>query len=125
MVKNTRRKSMKKLIVIIVLGVFLLSGFGSFASIADSNENYNLIIITPTNFFEGLQPLVDHKESHSVSTKIVTLEDIYNSFYFPVEGKDDAEKIKNFIKNSIENWNTEYVMLVGGKEEMPVRHSKI
>jgi len=116
---------MKKLIIILVLGIFLLGGFGTFISTADSSEDYDLIIITPTNFFEELQPLIDHKESHSVSTIIVTLDEIYNSYYFPAEGRDEAENIKYFIKNSIENWNAEYVMLVGGKEELPVRYSKI
>jgi hypothetical protein len=116
---------MKKFITILVLGFFLLSGLGSFSTTADSNENYDLIIISPTNFIEKLQPLIDHKESHSVPTIVVTLDEIYNSFYFPVEGRDDAEKIKYFIKNSIENWNAEYVMLVGGKEVLPVRYSKL
>ena len=116
---------MKKFITILVLGIFLFSGVSSFVSIADSNENYDLIIITPTIFSEKLQPLINHKEQHEVETIIVTLEDIYNSVYFPVEGRDDPEKIKYFIKNTIENWNAEYVMFVGGKEKLPVRYSKI
>ena len=45
--------------------------------------------------------------------------------YFPVEGRDDAEQIKYFIKDAIENWNTSYVMFVGGKHEMPVRYANI
>ena len=40
-------------------------------------------------------------------------------------GRDDAEQIKYFIKNAIEHWNTQYVMLVGGKEQMPVRYVRI
>ena len=116
---------MKKFIVILILGIFLLSGISSFVSIADSNEKYNLIIITPAIFSEELQPLINHKKQHEVATIIVTLDDIYNSVYFPTEGRDDAEKIKYFIKNTIENWDAEYVMFVGGKENLPVRYSKI
>jgi hypothetical protein len=31
------------------------------------------------------------------------------------QGRDDAEKIKYFIKDAIENWGVSYVLLVGGK----------
>ena len=42
--------------------------------------------------------------------------------YFSVNGRDNAEKIKYFIKNAEETWNTCYVMLVGSKEEFPARY---
>jgi hypothetical protein len=87
----------------------------------DGGEDYNLLIITPGNFSDELQPLVGHKKQYGIITKIVTLDDVYESVYFPVNGRDDAEKIKYFIKSAKENWNTNYVMLVGGKEDMPVR----
>ena len=116
---------MKKLIPIIIVGILLISGISSLASIVHIDENYDLIIITPTSFEDELQPLIEHKEQHAVAAKIVTLEEIYNSEYFPVEGRDDAEQIKYFIRNAIESWDTSYVMLVGGKEEMPVRYSVI
>jgi len=114
---------MRKFIPILVIGVLLINGIGSLTSIAYTNENYDLIIITPTSFSDELQILLEHKEQHAVATKIVTLEEIYNSVYFPAEGRDDAEQIKYFIKDAIENWNTRYIMFVGGKEEIPVRYS--
>jgi len=114
---------MKKFLPMLILGVVLISGIGSSASIVYTNENYDLILITPPSFSDELQPLQEHKEQHAVATKIVTLEEIYTGVYFSVEGRDDAEQIKYFIKNAIENWNTRYILLVGGKEEMPVRYS--
>ena len=87
-----------------------------------NNEQYDFIIISPTDFSEELVPLVDHKEQHSISTKIVTLDEIYKGKYFPANGRDDSEKIKYFIKDVKENWNISYVMLVGGKEELPIRY---
>lgn len=116
---------MKELMPILIVGVLLISGISSLASIVHIDENYDLIIITPTSFSDDLQPLIEHKEQHAVATKSVTLEEIYNSEYFPVEGRDDAEQIKYFIRNAIESWNISYVMLVGGKEEMPVRYITI
>ncbi len=90
-----------------------------------SDEIYDLIIITPTDFLTELQPLVTHKQSVNISAKIVLLDEIYNGVYFPTEGRDHQENIKYFIKNAIENWNTLSVMLVGGSTQLPVRTTHI
>ena len=65
-------------------------------------------------------------------TKLVTLNEIYQSVYFPVEGRDCAEEIKYFIKNAVEEWGIKYVLLVGGRKPgiqetwyMPVRYVKV
>jgi len=79
-----------------------------------TNDLYDMVIIAPSEFTDTLQPLVEHKNNHNVKTIMVTLDEIYNSNYFPVQGRDGAEKIKYFIKNAIEQWGIKYVMLVGG-----------
>ncbi|RLF47942.1 MAG: peptidase C25 [Thermoplasmata archaeon] len=96
-----------------------------------TNGAYDLLIIAPAEFREDLQPLAEHKESYGLKTIIVTLDEIYGGNYFLANGRDDAEKIKYFIKNAVEEWGVEYVLLVGGrnggvKEEkwwVPVRYS--
>ncbi len=93
------------------------------------NDEYDLLIICPDSWMADLQPLKEHKESHGIKTIIVGLDEIYGGKYFATQGRDDAEKIKYFIKDAIENWGIEYVMLVGGRkftrEEwiMPVRYA--
>jgi len=114
----------KKVVTILIILLMFLSGIG-FVSTAKIKDEYEFIIITPSVFLDDLQPLVTHKENHGIITKIITLDDIYGSIYFPVEGRDPPEKIKYFIKNSIETWNTKYAMLVGGKDIMPVRFTRI
>jgi hypothetical protein len=84
-------------------------------------DQYDFIIITPEEFSGELEPLKEHKEGHGIATRIITLLDISTGVYFPVEGRDAAEQLKYFIKNAKEQWGSTYVMLVGGKEEMPVR----
>jgi hypothetical protein len=37
-------------------------------------------------------------------------------------GRDNPERIKYFIKNAVEQWDVQYVMLVGGKTMTPVRY---
>ncbi|KAA0001166.1 MAG: hypothetical protein FE048_05920, partial [Thermoplasmata archaeon] len=86
-----------------------------------NNKEYQLVIITPSRFAKSLQSLVDHKNEHGIATKLVTLDEIYEGKYFVVEGRDDAEKIKYFIKNAIEQWGISYIMLVGDIDKMPIR----
>ena len=75
-----------------------------------------LLIIAPVEFEEKLQPFVTHKESKGITTILATLEDIYDGSHFPVEGRDEAEKVKYFIKNAYDTWNIKYVLLVGGRK---------
>jgi len=86
-------------------------------------DEYDMVIITPSEFSEKLQPLVDYKNDSGIVTKLITLDEIYDGIYFPVEGRDNQEKIKYFIKNAIEEWNIQYVLLGGGANKVPVRMS--
>ena len=83
-----------------------------------TNELYDLLIIAPSEFSDSLQPLVDHKNSWGISTYLATLNEAYSS-----PGRDEAEKIKYFIKDAIEKWGVKYVMLVGSANKFPIRLS--
>ena len=89
------------------------------------DEEYEFIILAPLDFSSSLDTLVTHKNDRNISTKFVSLSYLYGGVYFPVEGRDDPEKIKYFIKNAIENWNTSYVLLVGGDDEFPIRATHV
>jgi hypothetical protein len=86
---------------------------------------YDFLIITPDDYVAYVQPLAVHKEVYGIMTKIVSLDEIYQGAYFSVKGRDEAEIIKYFIKDSRENWNIEYVMLIGGKDVLPARYVDI
>jgi hypothetical protein len=97
-----------------------------------TNEvSYDLLIIAPEEFSKNLMPLVDHKNKHEVKTILVTTEEVYQQIFW--EGKDSAEKVKLFIKKAKEEWNIQYVLLVGGRKDqrkeetwwVPVRYSYI
>ena len=126
----------KKNLILCMLGLVLILFMGITNGLTIKNlktstnkfnedQNYDLIIISQKDFVEELQPLKNHKENFEISTKIVTLGDIYNGKYFEVNGRDNAEKIKFFIKDAKEYWNTRYVFLVGGKEIIPVRLARL
>ena len=75
-----------------------------------ANE-YDLLIITDEKFVSYLQPLVDHKNSHGIKTFIKTTQDIYGEY----EGRDQPEQIKYCIKDAIETYGIQYVLLAGGR----------
>ncbi len=85
------------------------------------NDDYNFIILAPEDYSDELADLVTHKNNRGISTIFVSKNDIYDSVYFPVEGRDEPEKIKYFIKNAIENWGTSNVLLVGHHFSFPYR----
>ena len=89
------------------------------------DDDYSFIVLTPTDFSSELGALINHKISRGISTKLVTLDEIYGGTYFPVQGRDDQEKIKYFVKNAVENWNTNYVLLVGGSLKFPTRSTHV
>jgi len=115
---------MKKMMMLLFIGVIALSGFCStVANRSSTTEVYDLIIITSESFSTELQPLAEHKEQHGIVTKIVTLDEIYDNTYFEVEGRDNQEIIKHFIRNAKESWDIMYVILVGNPSHIPVRYS--
>jgi hypothetical protein len=82
----------------------------------ESTAQFELVIIAPKEFAKAVQPLVDYKISKGLTTKLVTREEACNGTYFPVEGRDCAEKVKHFIKNAFDQWETEYVLFIGGRK---------
>lgn len=77
-------------------------------------STYDLVIITPSGFTSDLQNLVDHKNSIGVKTVLKTTDEIYTQY----NGVDKPEKIKYFIKDSLETWGIKYVLLVGGLKSL-------
>jgi hypothetical protein len=89
-------------------------------------DEFDLLIIAPSEFEQELQPLIDHKNDHNLNTTLITLEEIYADY---IDGRDDPENLKLYIKDAKENWGITYVLLVGGmigqKNEwyLPVRYA--
>ena len=146
---NPKRRRSSRTILIMIIIIVILTNFPTTAlqskpslkerNITTCNESkdettsaiYDLLIISPRIFSKHLQPLVFHKNKHNVKTVLIETEEIYNQIFW--RGRDKAEKIKYFIKDSIENWGIKYVLLVGGRKDqsavetywVPVRYSHL
>ena len=95
----------------------------SFPLAVPKDDNYDLIIITPSIFLNELQKFVEFKENNGIKTKVITLNEIYDSKYFKCNGRDNPEKIKYFIKHAYDEWHIRYILLVGSSKLLPVRYS--
>ncbi len=89
-------------------------------SVFTDSTQYDLLIIAPGRYSKQLQPLIKHKNQIGITTKLVTLAQVYKQTFW--EGRDQPEKIKYFIKNAIEHWNITYVLLIGDYRQLPVRY---
>jgi hypothetical protein len=111
--------------VFIATGVIVSSL--SFMAYAELNNEADMVIIAPSIFSDELQLLIDHKNHHHIDTFFKSTEQIYSEY----DGRDDAEKIKYFIKDAIEFYNVTYVLLVGGRKGqsftwyIPPRYSNV
>ncbi len=82
-----------------------------------SPADYEYVIITDTTFVTTFQALADWKTQKGVPAKIVTTDWIYANY----SGYDDAEKVRNFIKDAYQNWGTIWVLLGGDTNMVPDR----
>jgi hypothetical protein len=130
----------KRIIVTLVLVLLLLTaivplvvnaGYGrhsrAFTLFRDTKksitlENYDMIIIAPSSYSSSLDSFIEHKNNREIISKFVSLDDIYSGTYFEVQGSDDQEKIKYFIKDAIETWDIAYVLFVGNFNQVPIRY---
>jgi hypothetical protein len=88
-------------------------------------DTYQLVVIGPAEYSAQIAPLITHKIGRGITSKFVSLTEIYDGTYFPATGRDNQEKIKYFIKNAIESWTTGNILLVGGSSKVPVRETHV
>ncbi len=85
----------------------------------------DFVIITSSTFAPYFQPLADWKNEKGIRTRIITLDTIYANY----TGYDNAEKIRNFIKDMNTTYGTMYFLLGGqcdyenGEEIVPRRNA--
>lgn len=115
---------------------------------SQKQDEIDYVIITPQQFANSFNRLIDHKSQY-LNAKIITKEEIISNNIFWVNGtygdginesngnpwiqnnkqvtnnfsifNDTAAKIRNFIRYAHIKWNTSYVLLGGDTEFIPYR----
>lgn len=83
-----------------------------------SQSGYDYVIIVKDNdMSNAVQSLKTWKEKIGYTVKIAKFDSIYHT----VTGRDNAERIWNFLADNYEAWRTQYVLLVGDVDELPIR----
>ncbi|MGL1934416.1 MAG: C25 family cysteine peptidase [Fibrobacterales bacterium] len=90
--------------------------------LVDPSESFQYVIVTSEEIRDAntdvtIRDLVAHKEANGTSATIVAIEDVLSGY----PGVDDAEKLRNFIIDAYNGWETEYVLLGGDINIIPMR----
>jgi hypothetical protein len=87
----------------------------------ESTADFDYLLITKSNLVSAFQPLVELKTQNGVSVKVETVEAILQS----QAGRDDPERIRNFIRHAYTNWGITYVLLGGDTAVVPCRYAHV
>ncbi len=84
---------------------------------AKTNDDYQILIITPAQYQDSYQDLIDLYYERGMVTEIATTESINST----MTGQDSQEKIRNYIIQEYQDHNVEFVLLGGDVEYVPFR----
>jgi hypothetical protein len=93
--------------------------YGDNGDILPFSETYEYIIITNDTLQSTFQDLADWKSLYVNGTNIYTVSSIYSEYY--QEGRDNQERIREFIEDMYTDHGTRYVLLGGDVSVIPYR----
>lgn len=89
----------------------------NYASKGRTRSNYDLLVITKSQWADQFGDYQAFYNARGLRTQIVTLEDIYDT----TDGRDDPEKIRNYIIQEYEDNGIIMVNLAGDVPDIPYR----
>ncbi len=96
---------------------------GTYQNVVDRNETNTYVFITnedvadDENVDPNVDDFIDHRKDEGYSSTMVTTEHIYENY----EGRNNFYKVRNFIKDAYNNWDTEFVTLGGDTNIIPYK----
>jgi hypothetical protein len=98
------------------------SGSVSPLGICDPAQSYRYVVVTADSFRTAttdytIRDLIAQKQARGLSATIVTIEDVLANY----TGVDNAERLRNFIIDAYTNWETDFVLLGGDINIIPMR----
>jgi len=75
------------------------------------------LIVCDSGFTDVLQPFADLQQNRGRTVEMATIQYVLSSF----AGTDDADRLRNFIRDRFQNHGTVYVLLAGDETLIPVR----
>ncbi|NCC50853.1 MAG: hypothetical protein EOM20_06505, partial [Spartobacteria bacterium] len=95
---------------------------GPRAGLCDPADTFQYVFITSRDIRDAAvapnaHELIAHRESRGMTATIVVMEDILADY----PGWDTAEQLRNFIIDAYNNWDTDFVVLGGDTNVVPMR----
>ena len=84
-----------------------------------AEESYPYVIIATDITLEAYRPLADWRTETGLQAKLINLDSIETDY----TGVDTEEKIRNFIKDAVANWNTQFVLIGENVKNIPIRYA--
>ncbi|RLE76056.1 MAG: hypothetical protein DRZ80_01740, partial [Thermoprotei archaeon] len=85
------------------------------------DSNIDVLIVTSKELYSEAIRLAQLKNQSKLKTIVKTVEWIYDNY----EGRDEAEKIRNFIKSMVELYGIKFLIIFGDADQVPVRYAWI
>ena len=89
----------------------------SYARRDGAMPSYEILLITPENYVESFAEYVALYDGRGIRVRVVALQDIYSA----AQGRDNKEKIRNYIIQEYENNGISMVLLGGDVDLVPYR----
>jgi hypothetical protein len=102
----------------------LVNGGGAFSPRFVPSEDgspVRFLIITDDALAPAFQRLADWRTALGIPTVVRTTSWIFSNY---PRGLDHAEDLRNFIREAVQKWGTEYVLLGGDSDVLPPRYGK-
>ncbi|MCD6589402.1 MAG: T9SS type A sorting domain-containing protein, partial [Candidatus Fermentibacteraceae bacterium] len=90
-----------------------------FCSAGRDDEITRMLIVTEASLETTFQILADRRTDQGILTEVVTMETVYASS----AGRDNAEKLRNYIKDYYTQNGLDYLLLGGDSDVVPFRYS--
>ena len=93
-----------------ILAILLAAGFAP--------GQYDHLTITADSLVPSLGPLCQYIDVRvGLNDTVVTVAEVYAS----ASGRDNQEKLRNYIKQAYSSWSTTHVLLAGDDDQIPCR----
>ncbi len=95
-------------------------------SLVSPSNPYEYIIISSLGYSNEWTEFINHKTGMGVNVGLFVTTDIYSNY----SGRDNAEKLRNFIIDAYSTWSStdeplQYVLLGGDRVQIPERYMKV
>ncbi len=111
-------KTFENIVKNVIVNKDMVSAY-SFTDIETCQTTVKYVIITSSSLASTAQRLKTHKENaKGLTAGVFTVESIYATY----PGDDEPEKIRNFLKDCYTNLGTEWVLIAGDVNVVPIRY---